>query len=130
MKKSSGTIFYNSEVGMYKTKIDGNEILDCNDKYLEIFGYSRDEMRGKPSITFWADPLEREEMVKRLNKEGHLVNFECRMVNKNGEELNCLTSVRFYKEQGILIGSIIDISDRKQMEARLIKSEEKYQELI
>ena len=42
-------IFNNSGIGMFRSKLDGSEILDFNEKYLSIFGLTREEMQGKHS---------------------------------------------------------------------------------
>ena len=109
-------LFNHSEVGMFRTRLDGTEILDTNDKFLEIFDYTRDEMQGAASVIHWADPREREEMKSRLQVESRLRDFECGMLTKKGEERRCLASLVLYPEQGILEGSIIDITDRVQAE--------------
>ena len=114
-------LFYNAEVGMFRTRIDGSEILDFNEQYLKIFGRTREEMRGNPSVIHWADPGERDEMFRRLNAEGSVIDFECRMLDKQGKVRTCLTSLRLYQEQGILEGSIIDITERKQAEEEMMK---------
>ena len=120
-------IFNNSEVGMFRTKLDGSEILDFNEKYLSIFGLTREEMRGKHSTSFWADPLKRQEMVRLLQANGYVKDFECKMLHKHHGIRNCLTSLKLYPEQGIIEGTIIDISERKEAEEKLKESEEKYQ---
>lgn len=112
-------LFNNAEVGMFRTRLDGSEILDMNDKFLEIFGRTREEMRGRSSVIHWADPREREEMTRRLNIEGRVANFECKMLNKQGEVRICLTSLRLYPDQSILEGSILDITERKKAEEAL-----------
>ncbi len=35
------SLFNNSEVGMFMTRLDGSEILDMNEKFLKIFGRTR-----------------------------------------------------------------------------------------
>ena len=112
-------LFNNAEVGMFRTKLDGSEILDMNEKFLKIFGRTREEMRSKPSVIHWADPSEREEMFRRLNTDGRVTDFECKMLNKQGEVRMCVTSLRLYREQGILEGSITDITERKLSEIAL-----------
>ena len=120
-------IFNNSEVGMFRTKLDGSEILDFNEKYQSIFGLTREEMQGKHSTSFWADPLKRQEMVRLLQANGQVKDFECKMLHKQLGIRNCLTSLKFYPEQGIIEGTIIDISERKEAEEKLKESEKKYQ---
>jgi PAS domain S-box-containing protein len=123
-------LFNNSEVGMFRTRLDGSETLDMNEKFLEIFGRTREEMLGSPSIIHWADPLERQEMVCRLEAESRVTDFECGMLNKRGEVRRCLASARVYRDQGILEGSVLDITERKGMEDELRNTSETLQAVI
>ena len=98
-------LFNNAEVGIFRSKLDGSEVLEVNRRFLEIVGMSLEEMVGKPSVNLWADPKEREEMVKRLVADGSVQAFEYKMLNKRqGDVRDCLTSLRLYREQGILEG--------------------------
>ncbi len=117
------SLFNNAEVGMFRTRLDGSEILDMNEKFLTIFGRTREEMQGSASVLHWADPRERQEMVRQLEAEGHVIDFECGMLDKQGQVRRCLTSMRLYREQGILEGSILDITERKQVEEARQQSE-------
>ena len=112
-------LFNNAEAGMFRTKIDGSEVIEMNEKFLEIFGYTREEMQGNPSLLHWADPRQREEMISKLKADGRVTDFECKMLNKQGEVRWCLTSLRLYQEQDVLEGSIIDITERKRTEEKL-----------
>jgi|GEM_PF-2334177 len=121
-------LFNNSEVGMFRTRLDGSEVLDFNDKYLSILGRTRTECVGKPSKIMWADPKEREKMVKTLKAKGHVEDLECRLIKKSGEIIDCVISLMLYPEQGILEGSIVDITQRKRAEEALRESERKLHE--
>ena len=101
---------------MFRTRLDGSEILDMNEQFLKIFNYTREEVKGHPSVIHWADTKEREEMLHRLETEGHVTDFECKMLNKQGGVRRCITSLRLYRSQGILEGSIVDITERKRAE--------------
>jgi PAS domain S-box-containing protein len=124
------SLFNNALVGMFRTRLDGSEILDANEKFLEIFGRTREEMLGLPSVVHWADLQERQEVLGRLETQGRVTDFECRMLNKRGEVLTCLISLTLYREQGILEGSIRDITDRKRAEEALKQSERRNSETL
>jgi PAS domain S-box-containing protein len=109
-------LFNNAEVGMFRTTIDGSKIIDFNEKFVAIFNRTREDMQGGPTVIHWADPAERAEMVRRLEASGQVTDFECKMLDKQGNTKSCLTSLRLYRDQGILEGSIIDITDRKRQE--------------
>ena len=116
-------LFNNAEAGMFRTRLDGSEILEMNDKYLAIFGMTREEMKGTPSVIRWADPRERAEIVRRLEADGKVHDVECRMLNKQGEVRHCLTSATLDRARGVLDGSILDITERKQAERSLQRYE-------
>jgi PAS domain S-box-containing protein len=117
------SLFNNAEVGMFRTKIDGSEILDANERFLRIFKRSRDEVIGKPSVVHWADPKERESMLGELAERGTVTDFPCRMVDKDGELRHCLTSLRLFPDQGVLEGSLLDITEWKRSEESMKASE-------
>ncbi len=103
-------LFNNTQVAMFRTRLDGSEILNANEKFLELFGWNREEILGGPSVVHWADPGQRDEMVRRLKAEGRVVDYECKMLNKQAEVRECLASLSLYRDEAILIGSIIDVT--------------------
>ncbi len=123
-------IFNNAEIGMFRTRLNGSEILDMNEKYLKIFGRNRREMLGKPSRNYWVDSVERDRMVRLLKADGRVVDFEAKLLNKKGEVRNCLITTILYSKEGILEGSVQDITDRKKIEEALLSSEQKYRRLF
>ncbi len=110
-------LFNNAEIAMFRSRFDGSETLEVNQKFLDIVGKTREETVGKPSAALWADSQEREEMVRRLIADGSVSDFEFKMLNAQKGVRNCLTSLRLYKDQGILEGSVADITERKLAEA-------------
>lgn len=116
-------LFNNAEVGMFRTRLDGSEVLDVNERFLSIFGRTREEMLGKPSVICWADPRERQGMVRRLQTEDSISNFECGMLNKQGQTRKCLISFKIYREQEILEGSILDITELRELQVQFLQAQ-------
>jgi PAS domain S-box-containing protein len=117
-------LFNHAEVGMFRARLDGAEILDANESFLEILGLRREEVLGQPLMIGWADPHQRDEAARRLKANGRVVDFEYKMLNKNGETRDCITSLNAYPEEGILEGSTWDITDRKRAEEELRRQRE------
>ncbi len=123
LRKSQETyrnLFNNAEVGMFRTKLDGSEVLNINEKLIEMLGWNREEVIGKPSKIHWVDPAQRKEVISKVIVNNRVVDFECKLFNKKGEVRTCLTSLNQYPKEGVIDGSIIDITERKQAEDLLI----------
>ncbi|MGA2478200.1 MAG: ATP-binding protein [Spirochaetia bacterium] len=116
-EKKFRELFDNAEIGMFRSRLDGSELLDFNRKFSDIFGGVRSEMIGVSSAIHWADPHERADMVRILNHDGRVTNYECGLVDVHGREHRCLASLRLEAEQGILEGSVVDVTERKKLEA-------------
>ncbi len=124
------SLFNNAEVGMFTTRLDGSETLDCNAKFLEIVGRTRDQVIGSPSALLWDDAHRREEMVRQLKAEGRVSDFQFSLRNAHGGLRHCLTSMRLLEEQGLLEGSILDITELKKAEAELEQHRDHLEELV
>ena len=107
-------LFENAQVGMFRIRLDGSEILDVNSRLLEISGRTRQEVIGSSPAGIWADPKERREMRRLLARDGTATNFECRLLDAKGNAHICLLSIKLYPEQEILEGSLVDITEHKQ----------------
>jgi PAS domain S-box-containing protein len=112
-------LFNNAAVAMFRTRVDGGEVLDCNDKFLELIGRTREHLIGSPSIDLWEDPQEREAMVQLLNANGQVTDFEFRVVRKDGEVRFGTISAKLFRESGVLEGSIQDISELRKLNVEL-----------
>ncbi len=114
-------LFNNAQVGMFRSRADGSELIDANAKYLSLAGMTREECVGKPSVNFWVDIKQRDKLLEIVRDRGYENDYEWLMRTKSGEIRTCLTSLKLDKETGILEGSIIDISDRARLQEELKK---------
>jgi PAS domain S-box-containing protein len=97
--------------------------LDVNDAFLELTGYSRDEVVGKnwDELAIWADPSSRAEAVDRLRTLGSLRDWEFRFRRKNGALGTGLLSAELIDIDGrsCAITAKMDITERLQLQNQL-----------
>jgi len=103
------------------TLTDG-QILDVNDTFLRLFGYSRDEVIGATStgLGLWADPSQRVQLVSAL-AAGHCVrDYEVTVRTKTGTERQVLATVTpgdFDGNAGLLT-QLYDVTAYRQTEVQ------------
>ncbi|HEY9707351.1 MAG TPA: PAS domain S-box protein, partial [Oculatellaceae cyanobacterium] len=125
-------LFENSQVGIFRTRISDGLILDANQRYIEMTGYScaADVIGQKYSPEFYVNLDDRQRMLAQLQQYGQVNNFEMQYRQPNGSMHWGLFSVRLNAEEGCLEGVITDISDRKQTEEALQRSELKFRNIF
>ncbi len=105
-------------------------IEDVTEAWLEMMGYRRDEVIGRPLINFLTEASARQ-LVQRdwpaLLQEGELSNIEYRAVTKAGDILDVTASARIEREeeQGVprVLGGLSNITERRRAEEALRQSQ-------
>ncbi len=109
------------------------QIIEFNKAAQEDFGYSREEMLGKPIDVIYADPGQAETVQQMMSEEGQCIG-EILNKRKNGEIFPCLLSASILRNaSGEPVGSMgisRDITEQKKTEEALRESEEKYRGLF
>lgn len=123
------TIIHASIDGLVIGDIDGN-LLDVNDAYCQMVGYTRDELLNMNAIDIVADKT-KEEFTHNINKIIELNHklFESKHRCKNGMVIDVEVSATYDKYNEKYYTFIRDITERKKAENLLIESEAKYRNL-
>ena len=117
------TVFHNSPISIVISGADDGKFYDVNDSFLNVYGFSREEIIGCTShdLKLWVHSEEREAMVRMLHKYGRVKNFEAQFRKKSGDIGSLLISAELIKINGEerLLGMFTDITERKRMEEEL-----------
>jgi PAS domain S-box-containing protein len=117
-------LFKNNLAGVFRVTLGGT-ILECNDAYARIFGFAEaSEVVQRSMVQHYFDPAEREEKVKRLVRDGRLINNVARMKRLDGTEIWILE--RIYLLDGLegeqqFEGTIFDITEQKKAEVEFVR---------
>jgi two-component system cell cycle sensor histidine kinase/response regulator CckA len=112
------TFFENAQVGMYRSQIDGGLFLDVNHKLAQILETTKEHLLSQPATGIWAHSPDRDQMIKELEaNEGFISNYEITVATGTGGHKPVQLAVRLLPEEGILEGTVVDLTERKQAEA-------------
>ena len=96
---------------------DGH-LLEANQAYLDLFGYSREDIGEIRVVDHYADPEGRTSFLAWMASQDVIVDDEVRLRKKDGTAMDCLrTVVKRRAEDGSLIGFQTvtrDITERKE----------------
>ena len=116
-------IFQASPDAIVISRLSDGRYLEVNQRWLELFGYGREEIIGHTSLELgiWADPAERPRFVEQIVAHGALQGFETRFRKKSGSIIDAVVSADVIDIDGEahLIVPIMDITDRKHAEERI-----------
>ena len=120
-------------VGVYM--IQDNQFVYANPRMLEIFGAAAEEMLGRSPLEFTATEdraLVAENLRKRLNGEVKSVKYAFKALRKDGTPIDTEVhgAVTNYMGRPAIIGSLIDITERKRYMEALQENEERYRQLF
>ena len=123
-------IIDNLDVGFYQVTLDG-KILTHNPTYNKILGIDISENLNNANVTnFWKKTELREDYLKQLLRDNIVTNYICHVIRKDGKKIILhLNSHLIRDKKGKptrIDGTFIDVTERFNLEKKLIESEEKY----
>ncbi len=127
-------IFHASSNMITISTIKDGKMIDVNEASASLGGYNREELIGTVSaeMHLWANPKERDFIMRKIQKEGRVSNVPVDMLAKNGEIRRVLFSADpiVMNNEPCLLGVCVDITTQKNEADILRHSEEKYRMLV
>jgi PAS domain S-box-containing protein len=124
------TIFENSPVAIGISNMSDGKVTEVNAAFGELYGLTREEVIGHTTseLDIWALSEDRQRFLAQLQAGKGVRNFESVARQRSGGERPVLVSGQMVKINGkpSLLAQIQDISERKQVENDLQRSEEKF----
>ncbi|MBD2100006.1 PAS domain S-box protein [Leptolyngbya sp. FACHB-261] len=119
------TIFENSQVGIFRTRLSDGLILNANQRLANLLGFdSPEEIIGvEHCIGYFVSPSDHQQSIEVLKRDGEVRSYEVQMRKRDGTLFWGLSSSYLNEDDDYIEGVIADISDRKQAEAALQASE-------
>ena len=111
-----------------------SEVIDVNESFTELFGYSKKEIKDKQINEFLAPDEYKKEAYKISNRicSGEIIQKETVRSNKKGEKIEVYLlsyPIQIYNDKVGMYALYRDISERKSLEKNLRESKNKIEEL-
>ena len=122
------TFFDQSKDGVYITTRDG-KLLEANQAYLDLFGFTKEEMRDLDILQIYPEPAaeNRQSFREAIEKNGSVKDYEIKLKTKDGRLIDCLsTSTLKRAPDGTILGYqgiVRDITEYKQLQNELIQAQ-------
>jgi PAS domain S-box-containing protein len=104
------------------------ELIDFNQAYVDLFSYTPEEMKTLHARETYLNPEDCKRFTQAVEMEGAVRDFEVQLRRKDGSPLDCLLTASVRRDTaGRIIGYhgiIRDVTERKRMEAELLKAKE------
>ena len=120
------TAFHKSPIIMSISDVDDGSLIDVNDKFCEVSGFSRNECIGKTAVELGLLSAEVRILLReKLLANGSISGEELKLLTKDKKEIYCVYNADLIqtKTRQLILAVAQDITYRKRMEKELKDSE-------
>ncbi|RPI03654.1 MAG: PAS domain S-box protein [Ignavibacteriae bacterium] len=113
-------LFENSPAGMVRFVSNSWDVLEANHALLDMFGVKTSEEIKQIFQT--VPQSDREQIISTLKSEGTIKNYEVSLHRLDKTERCISVSGMLFSEEGYIEGVIIDVTERKRLEAKQLRA--------
>jgi PAS domain S-box-containing protein len=105
------------------TAANDGEILEVNEGFEQIIGYSRDQIVGKRTtdLGIWRDTARRAQLIEALRANGHVREFPIDVVTHEGDVRSCVVSAEMLEigRRSCILAVTRDVTQQKEQDEKL-----------
>lgn len=120
-------VFEHSPITVALTSLPDGTFSEVNQSFIDMFGYSPEEVIGKTTVELrvWSLESDRNAFLQLLKINGHVHNFKAEMRRKNGEEFTVLFSGVFLEISGkpTVLSTVMEITEQIRLQNQLYQSQ-------
>jgi PAS domain S-box-containing protein len=117
----------NAVTAVFQTNLQG-DLLFANERTVRVMGYdSEEEMKRLGVRPLYRNPKDRDELIRRLKKEGRVDSCTLEVVTKSGESRS--VNVYMTLQGDVISGIAVDVTERVLVEQELRRSQERLRTL-
>src|SRR5579863_3245193 len=115
-------LFERNMAGLYVSTLDG-QILDCNQAFCDIFGYTREELLSMPASNLYpGGSKERSALLDELQQIGSKRGSEHSYVRKDGRRVTTIENYSITANESgrhVLEGAMLDVTEHRSLTEQL-----------
>lgn len=116
--------FHSSPASICIIEYENNIILEVNDAWCRLMGYTREMTIGKNADEMIIiDPEDKKRVVEEIKNNNMVQSTEIKLDTRANGKITVLISIEFYESDGkrYMLSTMMDITDRKNAEEELVK---------
>ena len=126
--------FSSNPTALAITRNADGKFININNTYTSIMGYDPSEVIGHTALELfiYADPKEREGLLRVLAEQGRVLNYELSVQSKDKKQLEILVSMEpiNYNNEDCILSAFVNITELKKAQQDLIFNQKLLQAII
>ena len=119
--------FHESPTAAAITRLSDGTIIDVNERFLEAYEYTREEVLGRTSkeLAIWSDPAQRERILAPVRRGDRVRGLEERFRTKSGRSWTALVFVEpiSLSDEPTILTTLVDVTSLRRAQEALLESE-------
>jgi PAS domain S-box-containing protein len=124
--------FANNPAAIALTRLEDGVVLEVNNTWLDLCGFSRGEIIGRSARMMWPSTGDAADFVRRLREQGVLRGHEQEFRKKSGEifVVQMSSQALTFNHEQLVLSTLVDVTARKKAEAALLVSDAKWRSYL